>query len=336
MADSLDSRSTGAHDADPDDPTLRRPDDLVDPDAPSATPAAVADDADGSSERVVVERPGPDDGAERAADRPVADSSVEGIDTVPTAPPPLQQHGDGAPIDHGATERRDEAGGTVAPGAGVVAARRDDGLRDDTLRDDERVRRDDDLAVRRSVLRVPTFSPLAPLFGWLVAWGAIATATAILERVGVPTGFNLGIADGGPGDDGFWAGLWAVCVSGGAFVLGGYAAARIARANGTKHAALTWLVAMVATTADAVVEAIRDGTEGVIRLIVGVPFWAETGMVEEAETILALAVFAAASLLGALVGGALGQAANRMDRTDDAVVVRPSERDGEAVHTSPV
>lgn len=53
-----------------------------------------------------------------------------------------------------------------------------------------------------SVLRVPTFSPLSPLMGGVLAWGAIAIASAILERVGVPTGLNLGLADGGPGQRG--------------------------------------------------------------------------------------------------------------------------------------
>lgn len=183
-------------------------------------------------------------------------------------------------------------------------------------------RRDDDPSPT-SVLRVPTFSAVAPVLGWLVAWGAIATATAILVRVDVPVGLNLGIADGGPGDGGFWAGIWGLVVSGGAFVLGGYNAARLARANGTRHAVLVWVVAMAATGADAIIETIRDGTEGVVQLIVGVPFWAETGLTGEAEAVLVLAIFAGVSLAGAIIGGGLGQTANRVDRTDDAVLVRP-------------
>lgn len=175
---------------------------------------------------------------------------------------------------------------------------------------------------RKSVLRVPTFTPLAPLLGWLVAWGAIATATAILERVGVPTGVNLGIANGGLGDDGLWAGLWALVISAGAFVLGGYAAARIARVRGTRQAVLVWFLAMAATAADAVIDAFRDGSVGAVRLIGGVPFWSDTGLTGDAEAVLVLAVFAAASLLGAIVGGGLGQTANRIARTDNAVVVK--------------
>ena len=67
----------------------------------------------------------------------------------------------------------------------------------------------------------------------------------------------------------------------------------------------------------------RDGEQGVIRLIPGVPFWAETGLEgSDGEIVLVLAILAAAALAGALVGGALGQGVNRAERTDDAIVQR--------------
>lgn len=188
---------------------------------------------------------------------------------------------------------------------------------------DQQVRDDDDHdaeSERSSVLRVPTFSAIAPLMGWIVAWGAIAIASSILQRTSVPTGLNLGIADGGPGDDGFWAGVWALIVSGGAFLVGGYAAARIARANGTRHAVLVWVIAMIATVADTIYEGATDGTDGVVRLINGVPFWSDTGLTTAGERVLVLAIFAGISFAGALIGGGLGQTANRVERTDDAIV----------------
>lgn len=188
---------------------------------------------------------------------------------------------------------------------------------------------------RKSFLRVPTFSPLAPLIGWITAWGAIAIATASLERAGVPTGFNLGIADGGTGDGGVWAGVWLLIVSGGAFLVGGYAAARMARAHGTTHAALAWVVAMAATGVDAIIEAARSGTTGVVRLLPGVPYWADTGLTGQAEMGLVLGIFAIASLIGALVGGALGQMANRVDRTDGASVRSSDVGDREHRVTTP-
>jgi hypothetical protein len=175
---------------------------------------------------------------------------------------------------------------------------------------------------RTSVLRVPKFSLLATILGVLLAWGTVALATALLTRLDVPLGFNLGIADGGPGDDGFWAGLWLLVVSAGGFLLGGYGAARHARNNGVRHAVIMWLIAMLATLADAVYESSRSGEEGVLRQIAGVPFWAETGMTENQDRIIVLVLFAAAALVGSVIGGAIGQGVNRAERTDDALVQR--------------
>ena len=175
---------------------------------------------------------------------------------------------------------------------------------------------------RTSVLRVPTFSPTAPIIGLLAAWGAIVIAVAILTRADVRLGFNIGIASGGPGDDGFWAGVWLLVVNGGAFLFGGYAAARMARANGVRHAVLVWVLAMLATGADALVEVLDDRATGVVRLIPGVPFWAETDLTTRGQAIIVLALFAGAALGGAILGGIFGQTANRIDRTDDAVVRR--------------
>jgi hypothetical protein len=178
---------------------------------------------------------------------------------------------------------------------------------------------------RRSVLRVPKLSPLAPLLGWVVAWGAIAISAASLERLGIPYGFNLGIADGGPGDDGIWAGTWALVTSGAAFLVGGYAAARMARAHGVRHALFVWIIAMVASVVDAVIEASGNGTDGVIQLIPGVPFWNGTGLSSSAEAVLIMMIFAGVSLVGALTGGLIGQTANRLDRTDGAIVFTSHE-----------
>ena len=68
---------------------------------------------------------------------------------------------------------------------------------------------------------------------------------ACLREAGVDLGLGLGIATGEPGvEDRFLPGLWVLLVQAGAFVLGGYAAARIARRNGLLHAGLAWCVAI--------------------------------------------------------------------------------------------
>ena len=164
---------------------------------------------------------------------------------------------------------------------------------------------------RTYTLRVPPVSPMAPVLGWLTAWGAAAVAVACLREAGVDLGLGLGVATGEPGvEDRFLPGLWVVVVQAGAFVLGGYAAARIARTNGLLHAGLAWCIAMLATGADAIVIAARDGGESILQRL-GLPHWVHTGLSGAWEEALALAVIALAGLAGALIGGSLGSAANR-------------------------
>jgi hypothetical protein len=161
------------------------------------------------------------------------------------------------------------------------------------------------------VVRVPPLAPLAPVLGWLAAWGAAVTAAACLREAGVDLGFGLGIATGDPGvEDGFWPGIWAMLVQAGSFALGGYAAARLARTRALIHATLAWLVAMLATGADALVVSLRDGGESVLAAL-DLPHWAETGLSGRWEEVLALGVIALAGLAGALLGGSFGAAANR-------------------------
>src|SRR5262245_29549476 len=163
---------------------------------------------------------------------------------------------------------------------------------------------------RTYTVRVPPLSPEAPFLGWLTAWGAAALAAACLHEAGVSLGLGLGIATGDPGvEDGFLPGLWLLVVQAGACLLGGYAAGRIARANAPLHAALAWCVAMLATGADAIVIALRDGGESVVQSL-GLPHWVHTGLSGTWEEALALAVFALGSLAGALIGGSLAAAAN--------------------------
>ncbi len=155
------------------------------------------------------------------------------------------------------------------------------------------------------------FSPLAVLLGWLTAWGAAALAVACLREAGVDLGLGVGIATGEPGvEDRLMPGLWVMAVQAGAFVLGGYTAARIARGQAMLHAGLAWCAAMLATGADAIVIALRDGGESIPERL-GLPHWVHTGLSGAWEEGLALAVIALAGLAGALVGGSLAAAANR-------------------------
>lgn len=160
---------------------------------------------------------------------------------------------------------------------------------------------------RAALLHVAPFSPAGPLLGWLSAWGAAVVAAASLQSAGVDLGLGLGIAGTGPSND-FEAGFWLAVIQCGAFVVGGYAAARVARRNGVRHALLAWVVAMAATGADAIVGLIRDRPQVIVDL--WLPYWHETGLGAGGDTVVALGIFALAALGGALVGGVLGQGVN--------------------------
>ena len=60
-----------------------------------------------------------------------------------------------------------------------------------------------------------------------------------------------------------------------------------------------------------------------IRLIPGVPYWAGTVLGGRGDAILVFAIFVGAVHVEALIGGPLGQTANRVDRTDNVVLLEP-------------
>jgi hypothetical protein len=172
----------------------------------------------------------------------------------------------------------------------------------------------DEAAGGAPLLRTPRRgAPLAAIGGWLSAWGAAATAAACLTTAGVGVGIGLGIADGPSGvDSGFSAGLWLLVIQAGAFLIGGYVAARMARTAALMHAALAWLFAMLATGADAIVANARDG-ESVVRAL-DIPSWAGHGYATDRIGI-PLAIFAVASLVVALWGGAIAGGVTRTERS---------------------
>lgn len=204
-------------------------------------------------------------------------------------------------------------------------------LPQDSRRHDEVAHHWDDK--RKSLVRAAAFSPSAPVLGWLTAWGAAIVAAACLDAAGVELGLGLGIASGTGGEDGFAAGFWLAVIQAGAFILGGYAAARIARRNGIRHAVLAGVFALLATGADAITSAARDEPQVVAAL--GLPYWNETGLGSGFDAVVALVIFAVVALAGAFVGGMLGQTVNLAARkraehdlqpvVESATVVPPAE-----------
>ena len=166
--------------------------------------------------------------------------------------------------------------------------------------------------------RVPGFVPLAPIVGWMCAWGVAAVAASCLLVAGLDLGMGLGIVDGAFGVDGLMPGVYLAATQLGGFLLGGYAAARFARGRGLLYAGLAWVLAMIATGADTFLADSRNG-ESVLEPL-WIPFWIDNGMSGDVDTGLVLGIFAIAGLAGALIGGALGTAANKAATRDVAVV----------------
>jgi hypothetical protein len=143
--------------------------------------------------------------------------------------------------------------------------------------------------------------------GWLVTWGAAALAASALVQAGVDVGLGLGLADD-QGAEGFWPGAWVALIQLGAFMMGGYLAARLVRHGELVQASLVWLLAMVATGIDAVVAQAR-GTGGSVLADLLIPRWTDSGL-DGSGTPLALGFLAVLSLVGAIVGGLLAERAN--------------------------
>ena len=166
----------------------------------------------------------------------------------------------------------------------------------------------------RALLRTPRLAPLATVGGWAAAWGIAIVALACLAAAGIATGLGLGIADGGPGAaDGVTAGAWMAAALALGFLGGGYVAARMARTAPVAHGVTAWVFALLATAADGLV-ADRRGSASVLDTL-GLPSWQGGDAYSGTDLILPLILLAAASLIGVLVGAALGAAANRRERS---------------------
>lgn len=153
----------------------------------------------------------------------------------------------------------------------------------------------------RALLRTPRLAPLAAVGGWAAAWGIAIVALACLAAAGIATGLGLGIT----------AGAWMAAALALGFLGGGYVAARMARTAPVAHGVTAWLFALLATAADGLV-ADRRGSASVLDTL-ELPSWQGGDAYSGTDLILPLILLAAASLIGVLVGAALGAAANRRE-----------------------
>jgi amino acid transporter len=159
----------------------------------------------------------------------------------------------------------------------------------------------------------------AAFFGWLTATGMALLLTAALAAAGTAVGLATGTtvdeaasrAGTDPGTVGLVGGIALVAVVFVAYYCGAYVAGRMARFDGPRQGVAVWLWAVVVAAAVAVLGAVAGDRFNVLadlnsfpRIPVGEGDLSTTGL-------LAAVAVAAASLAGAVLGGAGGMRYHR-------------------------
>ncbi|MGH3995530.1 MAG: hypothetical protein ACRDSN_24070 [Pseudonocardiaceae bacterium] len=150
-------------------------------------------------------------------------------------------------------------------------------------------------------------------FGWLAATGLAVLLTALVAGIGVAVGLGTGTDDAANNPE-------AVSLAGAVLLMvilflsyycGGYVAGRMARFNGARQGLAVWLWAVVIAIVVAVVAAVAGDRYDVLARLDGFPrLPVSEGELPAAAIVTALAL-AAASLVGAILGGLAGMRFHR-------------------------
>lgn len=159
----------------------------------------------------------------------------------------------------------------------------------------------------------------AAFFGWLTATGTAILLTALVTAagtaVGVATGTSAaeatGRADANSGTNGLAGAILVLVVLFIAYYCGGYVAGRMARFNGIKQGLAVWLWAVAIAVVVAIVVAIAGDQYNVLGRLNSFPRIPISEGSLTTGGIIALLFAAAASLVGALVGGLAGMRFHR-------------------------
>jgi hypothetical protein len=166
-------------------------------------------------------------------------------------------------------------------------------------------------------------------FGWLTATGTAVLLTALVAGIGVAVGLGTD-TDLGRAADEAARNSEAVSLAGAvtlivilfvSYYCGGYVAGRMARFNGAKQGLAVWLWALVIAIIVAVVAAVAGDEFDVLARLNGFPrLPVNEGELPTAGIVTALAL-AAASLIGAVLGGLAGM---RFHRRVDRAGLEPT------------
>jgi hypothetical protein len=159
----------------------------------------------------------------------------------------------------------------------------------------------------------------AAFFGWLSANGLAVLLVALLSAAGVALGLANGLDNANEATDtavqqadtvGLGGGIAILVVLFLAYLAGGYVAGRMARFDGARQGLATWLIGLIVVLLLAAVVAVLGAQYNVLQQLNLPRIPVDEGTATTAGIITLLAILAV-TLLGAVVGGKLGERYHR-------------------------
>jgi hypothetical protein len=158
----------------------------------------------------------------------------------------------------------------------------------------------------------------AAFFGWLSANGLAVILVALLSAAGVALGLANGVSTDEAADEaiqqadtvGLGGGIAVLVVLFLAYLAGGYVAGRMARFDGARQGVATWLIGLIVVLLLAAAGAILGAQYNVLQQLNLPRIPVEEGTATTAGIITLVAILLV-TLLGAVVGGKLGERYHR-------------------------
>jgi hypothetical protein len=155
----------------------------------------------------------------------------------------------------------------------------------------------------------------AAFFGWLSANGLAVLLIALVSAAGVAIGLTQGVPSAGEatsnaGGIGLGGGIALLVVLFLAYLAGGYVAGRMSRFDGARQGVAVWLIGLLVVVALAVVGAVAGAEYNVLSQLNLPRIPVDEGTATTAG-IIALAAVLVVTLIGAVLGGKLGERFHR-------------------------
>ena len=150
----------------------------------------------------------------------------------------------------------------------------------------------------------------AAFFGWLVAVGMGVLLTAIIAAAGTAIGFNSGAGKGDAGTIGIVGGALLIAIGFLAYYCGGYVAGRMSRFDGARQGFGVWAFGLVMTLLLGAAGAIFGSEYNVLEQL-NLPRIPVSTSDLTTGGIIALVAIVLATLIGAIMGGKVGERYHR-------------------------